>query len=453
MKNFFLLLATSSIALGASAQSKSIVFKDALQTSPYNLIQADAPAVKLARSNNSTPTGRTTATYTAWFDFYGQNEGTSSVNYIWPTAPDSNIVYTGTTTTFNIFTHGMGVSFDPTDDYYYSLAALPITDPQITNSTAYTVDSFGFAARYTWNNTSIPSATQSDSIIVILASTTAGGSTAADSGIYALQYTVPNAAFALVTDDSTPRFATGIYTRAKNEMYDSIIAPKQRFAFPLTIADTAFRVWTFPLTMNVKPGRKVVSYIHFKSAVNYSLGTAASAANFMVLYGGEPAGATSWQQQPARNVGTGYPGSYQAGLTARGQIRNSDTGFVYDGHNILLPSVAYNNPPGFTAQGQYFHIVWAGTSDVNNVASTITRTAAVPNPANGELNILFNLQNAGNSTVTLSNAVGQIVASQNFNNAVNGKVTFNTTNLAEGMYIYTVNTNGGRTTGRVVVAH
>ena len=48
--------------------------------------------------------------------------------------------------------------------------------------------------------------------------------------------------------------------------------------------------------------------------------------------------------------------------------------------------------------------------------------------------------------------MGQVVASQNATGAT-GNVEFNTSALPAGIYIYTFNANGERTTGRIVVAH
>ncbi len=88
--------------------------------------------------------------------------------------------------------------------------------------------------------------------------------------------------------------------------------------------------------------------------------------------------------------------------------------------------------------------------DVNNTISSVT---AMPNPANTELNISFNSSVATDATVTLSNTVGKVVGVQSMTNVKNGKATFNTSTLANGIYFYSVIANGERSTGRVVIAH
>ncbi len=85
-----------------------------------------------------------------------------------------------------------------------------------------------------------------------------------------------------------------------------------------------------------------------------------------------------------------------------------------------------------------------GVSNVSNISNV----SVYPNPASSELNISFNAKST--VSVTLTNMVGQVVASQN---VTNGHTTINTSALPAGMYVYTLSANGERTTGRVVVAH
>ena len=91
--------------------------------------------------------------------------------------------------------------------------------------------------------------------------------------------------------------------------------------------------------------------------------------------------------------------------------------------------------------------------EVANVNEKVNSVKAYPNPAEEELNISFSLISTGNVTVTLSNMLGQVVATQNMGNISYGKAVFNTAALPSGLYVYTVQNNGTRSTGRVVVAH
>jgi len=123
-----------------------------------------------------------------------------------------------------------------------------------------------------------------------------------------------------------------------------------------------------------------------------------------------------------------------------------------------IPSWSWSTSGGSAASAyQYpawggFHIVcptcpWTsslGTAEVK----TIKSINVYPNPANGELNVSFTSR--ANADVTLTNMVGQVVATQNVNT---GMATFNTAALPAGIYIYTIVAGGERITGRVVVAH
>jgi len=90
-----------------------------------------------------------------------------------------------------------------------------------------------------------------------------------------------------------------------------------------------------------------------------------------------------------------------------------------------------------------------------SVANTtlVTKVDAYPNPSERVLNVPFTLSAASNVTVTLSNMLGQVVATKDMGNVASGKAVFNTEVLPAGLYTYTVNANGQKSTGRVVVAH
>ncbi|GAA4467457.1 hypothetical protein GCM10023093_23430 [Nemorincola caseinilytica] len=131
--------------------------------------------------------------------------------------------------------------------------------------------------------------------------------------------------------------------------------------------------------------------------------------------------------------------------------------------NTFVPMWAWSTGGGATASTlQHINMEWeiacptcgviAATVGINNVTS-IEKAAAYPNPATSELNIPFTLSNNANVTVTLSNMLGQVVATQNISNVASGKATFNTSALPAGLYTYAVIANGTRTTGRVAVAH
>ncbi len=79
-----------------------------------------------------------------------------------------------------------------------------------------------------------------------------------------------------------------------------------------------------------------------------------------------------------------------------------------------------------------------------------------PNPANTELHVPFTSKQSGVVTAQLTNVTGQVVDRLTVGQVAlgqNARATFNTSTLAEGLYLVTLEVNGVRTTGRVVVAH
>ena len=140
---------------------------------------------------------------------------------------------------------------------------------------------------------------------------------------------------------------------------------------------------------------------------------------------------------------------YNTGLT----VTTSDRYALADADsfsNKIIPYPAYFYTTPLSVQNT--HYGWFTrkgiTTNVNMVRS-ISNVNPYPNPATSQLNVAFGADTT--ATVTLTNMVGQVVATQH---GVTGKATFNVADLAPGMYIYTIETNGAQVaTGHVVVAH
>ena len=491
MKKLFLLLALGVTVASANAQ-------DIIPITTPGTFKAGH---QLDHSPKSTTTGRghsgarTTASDTTWngdwFDYWAQNVSSSATGnaYYFNVYPDSNL-YDPTSVSATddgyMFCHGLGMSFDPTDDHYFLNAfTAPITDtPAIIQTTAfstpYTIDTFLILGRYIRNN---PSTSVVDTLVIDLVSTYGSS---IDSGAYKLRYNGSQNYYTWgLTEnmsDTMPRVAVAdvmpnTFATFPNDCWDSILTNKVRITIPLTNltpADTTPGTggdndFQIPLAdptycsggvLNVRGGDKVVAYAHFKSGVAYPLGTNITAANYYHLYAGDPQGASTWPQQTPPNSATGYQGSYQSGLIVQNQ---NGYGFpTFGGHNLPFSPYDFVNPAGTTAPTPFgfevpfmaFHLKWVQSISlaVKNV-ETIKSVTASPNPANDVVSIAFNLANATDVSVTLTNMLGQTVATEIRNNTVNGKVEFNTSSLADGVYIYSFNANGERSTGRVVVAH
>jgi hypothetical protein len=94
--------------------------------------------------------------------------------------------------------------------------------------------------------------------------------------------------------------------------------------------------------------------------------------------------------------------------------------------------------------------------NIKNVNNAITIGKVYPNPANNNVTASVTIKETSAVNVTLSNTVGQVIATQNLgqlsaNQAKNA--TFSTSALSNGIYFLTVEANGARTTSRFVIAH
>jgi Secretion system C-terminal sorting domain len=378
MKKIALLFICSIISFWASAQEiSSVLFKgvDNLRLPAKHLMSN--PHLKPLGGRASVASGeRTSASYTAdWYNLYNVTYNFGVTNaYYYDIYPDSNLYDDGSSTSiYSVSTHGLGVSFDPTDSNYYYYATYPTITNPITRDTNFVVDSFFVAGKYICNN---PDTTVVDTVVIELILTelaTPTSGSAPDSMAWSLRFNA-NSIFIPVTSDSTPRFADALYVGSENDVHDSIRTTVQRYKFAIsnyTLNDTdasgdllfQFKLAT-PLHVRGAAGGHLLSFVHFASGTSYALGTHTSEANYLHLYASEPNGSTTWFQQCAHNAATGYPGSYQDGLIATNQIRYDAAGFPYMGHNMLVPACAYASgsspsyPPGFDVPYQVFHIKW-----------------------------------------------------------------------------------------------
>ena len=138
---------------------------------------------------------------------------------------------------------------------------------------------------------------------------------------------------------------------------------------------------------------------------------------------------------------------------AIGYLGQSDSS-LNDGSTSFSPtSAATGNPSATPLVRMYFGNVHPLA--VTNVNTDNNIGEAFPNPANHIVTVPFTFASTTNVNVTLTNITGQVMATQSVN-AVAGqsaKATFSTANLPAGVYMYTVEANGSKTTGRVSVAH
>ncbi|MCD6011100.1 MAG: hypothetical protein K0Q79_962 [Flavipsychrobacter sp.] len=406
-------------------------------------------------------------TYSDWYDLWDvtfdttTTTGYHSYQFVWEINSDSNIYsVSGYYAPYYHFTHGMGMSFDPSDSAYYYFPR--DTDYQVSapfiHTLPYTLDSFwvpGIYYRYDPNLANV------DSLIVEFLVTQNGS--APDSGAYKLIATTPHGMYRPFTRDSTPRFGTARYFRLQNECIDPVLTTTvhQRHAFPLTVFDAFFyrkQKFHLPTPITVPPGKYLVAYVYFKSQAPYPAGTLSSAANYYWLYAGEPYGTSTWYPQSSRNSSIGYAGSHQMGLIATKQIRYNDLGFTFAGHNVLLPASAYANtganlPPGFSVPHMAFHITWTvdPALGIEQKKQQEPLVQIYPNPATDMLNIAYSLGESSNVKILLVDAVGRVAGVYERSDVSGGEAVFNTAGMPAGVYVYLLEAGGLRKTGKVVI--
>jgi hypothetical protein len=86
----------------------------------------------------------------------------------------------------------------------------------------------------------------------------------------------------------------------------------------------------------------------------------------------------------------------------------------------------------------------------------VTIGDAFPNPANNTVTVPVSVTTNADIKVSLSSVMGQVIATENLGRLSAGQkksAQFNTSGLAAGVYLYTVEANGSRVSNRVVVAH
>ncbi len=462
---YFLFIAILFVFAAGAQQSNSILFNspDPGMLPPKHL--ETHPVYGKGPANNHTANKTTTVTtHNDWYDLWDEMyDSVISYSFYYLIYPDSSILDTiGFYAPYHVFTHGMGMSFDPTDSAYYYHAHNPAyqVSAPFPYTLSYQLDSFFVVGQYLRYDTT-PSLT--DSLIVEFIVTQSGGAPP-DSGAYALIFNPADTIYRHCSADETPRFATPRYFNTTDDCIDPLLTKvtHQRYAFAQTAALAFVMNKTrFGLTtpIRVAPGHYLTAYVYFKSQVHYPAITGVEAANTYRVWAGEPNGANVWYPQSSHNLTTGYPGSHQTGLIATDQIRYNNTGFPYAGHNILIPSYAYahagaNPPSGFDVPEMAFHIKWSVPDTslaTGNTHELQPELNIFPNPCNDVLNVNFVFDHKCETRIIIMNMLGRAVAVKDMGYTQQGNAFINTSELPYGMYLCEIITDRETISRRVAV--
>jgi len=110
--------------------------------------------------------------------------------------------------------------------------------------------------------------------------------------------------------------------------------------------------------------------------------------------------------------------------------------------------------PGSTGTNQYYfdNITIPGLVS-NQDIEYVSELKAFPNPATSEVSLQYNLLNAGDVTITLTDITGRVLENRRLSNQPSGAhlIQFDTDAYADGIYLYNVSVEGKSNTGKIVV--
>ncbi len=471
MNKLLLLGAVSILSVSATAQTGSKV-----STAPKNVQKNIARAISTSAaslSRNATPATPVTT---------GSNKGTAGTMSRWYVAPEALANYAGVPIA-DIYGSALA-TFKP----MWQDSSVRYVDPSLTDSISASGIAYQSIAQTfhpqssLYNDLNTPQNVGQQEI-------KAGDSYTIDSirirGSYsriAGTTTVDTLIFATVTETATKKFSNfsfgaGVNTNHGIDTFSFIawdssdyqVAPITQISYgsqtggflntpviyklPMTattFADSNLdgtHTLTVPAGISVVAGAKAAVSITFKSGAPYTPGTRIDKYNFFSFLSHE-------------TLAGGYI-VYPVGDKNMSSVVLSDTtnATVGNGLNYYYPTIGFTAP--FDAEAHNISFLASCTTcspvSVKNTEAAVEEVVARPNPANNELFVPVTLKStAADVAVTLTNPMGQLVAKQNLGKVAAGQTataTFNTAALSSGVYFYTVEAAGTRTTNRVVVAH
>ena len=452
MKKLFLLSATCAI----SAMSATAQLQDRIVSSASNRAIMEGKTEKVAASGSST--FKTTATTPRNYDHQGYVESISS-----PMLGSSIPIWQDSSIRVN-YTSGLGsINFTsvcqvivPFDNLWNDAANPSFAGKAaITATNSYTVDSVSLAALYFIGTKG--SAATVDTLEISLAYQSPAVY------YYWRKATSAWAASYLPTGQDTLKWISPINVDSVRKIAKS---------YPYT--GTTFYSWKQPLTAAMRTATSVTTFSNFAFKVPSTFTVPAGNA-LIVTYTFRTGG--TWVKNSdtiteRHNFRPGFAGSgtstastpmkyswYDGDRSGSSIMFSTDTNF----YSPTLVIGATNNPAAWFNQYLLSTVTLScsscglvgGTGGNINESSLFSDVKAFPNPANAELNIPFTVKEKSNVTVSITNMVGQVIATQNVeaNAGQATTATFNTSNLASGVYLYTLKADGQQVTNRFAVAH
>lgn len=477
MKKLLLMSAISALGAGtamAQTASKSIITQPSatpiLHSAGFSAISGSTTDPVI---NPGKPSAKGTASGSRWYsyvEFLTKKEssiGSDSIQapYMWGKGDAKGIYSTGGGGLIDdtIRLTSIGITLDPAyspTSGFNEPTAYDKTLIGITRANAYTVDSVNVFASYGRN---LLKTTSVDTLRVSIVY--GNGTTGSDLGMVTYTSSTPGAIradFGVDTlkvlqlgYDSVRMTATGT-TKITKDIY-------------LRSTDTSsfIKAWGVPVGLNVPAGNVVGVSATFISGETYT--PYVDTAFYGSARTANPFGMGMMRPRifsDATNSFNKSQPAYEEGYYNRGFVKFKPQAFsaafyadkyvstlIYvDAFNLELPDIDVKI--SCTACKTIDELTSGGTGIKES--SLLSSVNAFPNPANSTLNVPFTMAEKAAVTVSISNMVGQVIATQDMGTVNAGQkatATFNTSNLANGVYMYTVEANGQRVSNRFSVAH
>lgn len=445
MKKLMLLSLAGAVSFGAFAQNslnKTVATKTI--TKPAVTIQAAPRATQAA--GTATP-AKGAEIKSRWYNHAESMAKASSLSMedlmnnehaavaaMWQ---DTSVYYPGSTDGIGYLSYAQ--LFDPFADVYNDEFLYPVTSPDIlrmNKTTPYKLDSVRIKGYYTRTNTSYV-----DTLILTFITESASKK------FSYLSYTGSPDSFALIAwagEDYLVEPITQVsYGSSGNFLPTPVVVkvPLNDATFADSTMDGFHEIYAAP-NMNIIAGAKVSVSVTFKSGTAYTPGTEITDYNFFsflsheIVTGGTPT-----------VIGNDNSMSYVAlGDSTNSQLNTS--------LNYYIPATGFTAPFRLEDHNISWKISANVTTSVASVNGNITADA-YPNPASTQLYVPVTVKADANVSVSITNAIGQTVATQNLGHVAAGQkatAKFNTSALANGVYFYTVEANGQRLTQRFAVS-
>lgn len=330
-----------------------------------------------------------------------------------------------------IWIHHLGDILDVNSPYYNTIYGVTWD-----NTTAYTVDSIGMIYAYTRTQPEL------DTLIF----TFFHNQTAANMPTY--YFTGMSADYG----SDTLYFKAIKYTYATNAVNAT---GKVTYKYALSDLDSTqgdYGFWALPTAFSVPAGKKMGCAVTFKPGFAYNLGDVADNKNAFFFASWEENGANTFPLYTYCPNSASTACDWNSSHAVTTDIRYNQNANGWNG--LFVPAYAYTNAWGYEHHAIYYSVnaVTTGTNEVSNVPFAVQQS--MPNPTNGKTLISYTLNKTANSVkVQVVDFSGRTVISQFENNMKPGDYTISldASNLAKGVYLYSIDVDGYRVTKKMIV--